>query len=377
MAVGNLFLGTARRKVGDVVLYRRDGVQQARVRVRTISNPKSEAQSLQRNYLAPVSKFYAPLSGVLEKSWEGLNRSRSHNEFNRTNIDLARQNGWYVDKYQGFTPLPYKVSHGTLSPLPYAMDESLHIYLPGNFTADSTVADFTTAMVALGYQVGDQVTVIACLEGAYSEVRPTWMRFFLNSGDTTKLTDVSNGQIAFSITDSEVFVEGIEDAIVAGAVIISRQSGDKWLRSSQFMVVADDYMANHSGEAARARAIASYSKGSTVNPSDVYLDGSEEQSVDIMVTVMPGSRVMSLGGRTYGQTGPYLRMNGIDKATMQVLSCCVRISGFTTVGVIKSDYTIDEDAPGDVATPYFTVTPADTRAIAWLETIGVPSSVFQ
>ena len=77
MAIGNLFLGAAKKTIGDIVLYRRNGVQQSRVRVRHIANPKTEAQALQRNYMAPVTKFYAPLAGVLEKSWEGLNRSES------------------------------------------------------------------------------------------------------------------------------------------------------------------------------------------------------------------------------------------------------------------------------------------------------------
>ena len=72
MAKGNLLLGTAKNSVGDVVMYRREGSEITRVRVRNVKNPKTNAQSFQRAIMAPIAKFYSPLSVVLERSFEGL-----------------------------------------------------------------------------------------------------------------------------------------------------------------------------------------------------------------------------------------------------------------------------------------------------------------
>ena len=77
MAKGNLLLGTAGNSVGDVVMYRREGAQVSRVRVRKIKNPKTDAQSLQRAAFSPVAKFYSPLAVVLERSFEGLSKMKS------------------------------------------------------------------------------------------------------------------------------------------------------------------------------------------------------------------------------------------------------------------------------------------------------------
>ena len=69
MAKGNLFLGTAARSVGDVVMYRREGSQVSRVRVRKIANPKTDAQCAQRAYMSAVVRFYQPLADILERSF--------------------------------------------------------------------------------------------------------------------------------------------------------------------------------------------------------------------------------------------------------------------------------------------------------------------
>ena len=48
MAKGNLILGTASRSIGDVTMYRRNGQQVSRARVRNIGNPRTEGQAKQR-----------------------------------------------------------------------------------------------------------------------------------------------------------------------------------------------------------------------------------------------------------------------------------------------------------------------------------------
>lgn len=265
MAKGNLFLGTATKKLGDVVMMRRDGEQISRVRVRTIANPKSDGQAAQRNYLAPVAKFYAPLASCLERSWEGKNRTKSYQAFLKANINLARQNGWSAVKGAPFTPFPYKVSEGTLNSAVVAWDQSM-----GGFTIGIT-ASISSNMGALsqalisryGLLEGDQVTVIAVNKGGDGGYSLGYHRFFINTSSTESFP-------SYITTRGGVIV--ISNA--ACAVIFSRYENNKWRRSTQYMVLATDVLATITGAANLAVAIKSYQKESSAPTSDVYLNGS-------------------------------------------------------------------------------------------------------
>ena len=280
MATGNLILGTARKKLGDVVMYRRNGEQQARVRVRKIANPKSEGQALQRNYMAPVSKFYAPLAGVLERSWEGLDTSRSANAFMKANIELARANGWYVRKGAGFTPLPYKVSKGIMQQCWYEFDTanaSIKWNIPRleQPTGDITIAQLSAALVNIGFHYGDQITILLFLgSGGYFDYYPAWCRFLLSQSDQTTIKSLLPYVVDVTATANTLTLStDVDEPLIGGAIIASRWDGKKWLRSTQYVVCDEEYMLDYTGADARAAAIASYRNGDSVVSSDVYLNG--------------------------------------------------------------------------------------------------------
>lgn len=91
MAKGNLFLGTGRGKVGDVVFYRKNGDQITRVRNRSIKNPDTEAQQIQRAVLASVSKAYQAGSAIFDHSFEGCGTgAECQARFQKLNIDWLR-----------------------------------------------------------------------------------------------------------------------------------------------------------------------------------------------------------------------------------------------------------------------------------------------
>lgn len=270
MAIGNLFLGTARKTIGDIVMYRRNGEQLSRVRVRKIANPRTEAQALQRNYMAPVTKFYAPLADVLEKSWEGLDRQKSLGAFLKTNAGLARSSGWYVVKGAGFTPLPYKVSNGTLPALSYSDSE---LSLGGQSIADIKVSTISAALVNMGYQYGDQLTTIICLEDAAGDVRPVWSRVLLSSTDESDIFSDIAGAVLFEQGNSALDYSGVLEVVIGAVFIVSRWNGSKWLRSSQYVQVTSTYLEQFTSIEARAAAIASYQSGDSVVSSDIYLNG--------------------------------------------------------------------------------------------------------
>ena len=295
MAKGNLFLGTAKKTIGDIVLYRRNGVQQSRVRVRHIANPKTEAQALQRNYMAPVTKFYAPLAGVLERSWEGLNRSESLSAFLKANFTLARQRGWYVEKGTEFLALPYQVSKGILAPLTYSYNALTLASTPG----DIQVSTISAILVSMGYELGDQVTFIGCVQDeAKGDIRPIWARFLLSDSDTSEIFADINGVVTFSAAEDSLAIAGVAEELVACAFIVSRWDGYKWLRSTQFVKCDEDYLQTFTTPEARAAAIASYRGGDSIVSSDVYLNGgsgSTSTKDEIIATMISKSNHQVVG----------------------------------------------------------------------------------
>lgn len=390
MAKGNLFLGTGRKKLGDVVLYRRNGQQQARVRIRNVANPKSYGQALQRNYLAPVSKFYAPLAGVLEKSWEGLNRMDSYQAFLKANIDLARQNGWAVPKGSGFTPLPYKLSKGVIQPLFYQWnDGTVGISTDIPASDASTIATLTETLVRRGYKDGDQLTVVGVFRTSQGDYVPSWFRIFLNSSDQTLLDDFGNGVILFTIDNNRLCVIESDDRLVAGAIIVSRFDGTKWLRSTQYLAMDQATLDEMSGEDALAAAVRSYQAGSSLNYSDVYLDGSTQGATEgdtqltVPVTLANGRSITFLPQTiaVYDGTGSspqHLAVLGVDVSNGESYAAWIFniIQGSANTGKYLATFNSygDERTRGEVTSLAFSS--ADSPLTAWLKNHGVYQEII-
>lgn len=93
MAKGNPFLGTSSGSVGDVTLYRREGQQISRVRVRQVANPQTSRQVFTRAILATISKAYSAGHEIFDHSFEGervpLGAQRY---FLRENLRMLRAN---------------------------------------------------------------------------------------------------------------------------------------------------------------------------------------------------------------------------------------------------------------------------------------------
>lgn len=278
----NIFLGSGSGSVGDVTSYRREGTQVSRLRVRNIKNPKSFGQAEQRNFMAPVSKFYAPLAVALEQSWEGKTPAASYSAFAARNIQLARANGWYLPKGTGFYPMPYQVTEGTLRPVTFHSVTDMQmdgISVKVNITADmvgNTIGALSKAFVSLGYKDGDQVTVIFALSAGSGNFYPTYYRFFLNSASTELLTTLPFNVNEWSEGDNSISFLPKGGSAVAGTIIVSRYENEKWRRSTQTMLVSEDILTAITSEAAKANAIASYRDGAFVPISEVYLNGSTQ-----------------------------------------------------------------------------------------------------
>lgn len=90
MAIGNFLLGQARKKLGDIVFYRRLGEQVARVRVRHIANPRSEGQAAQRSRLKALLPLFRLLDGAL---------------YQRIKPGWSQYNAFFSRNFKGIRPL--------------------------------------------------------------------------------------------------------------------------------------------------------------------------------------------------------------------------------------------------------------------------------
>lgn len=280
MAKGNLFLGTAARSVGDVVMYRREGSQVSRVRVRKIANPKTEAQCRQRAYMAPIPKFFSPLAVVLERSFEGLSKAKSYAKFIKVNADKARANDWLLPKGIGFFPLPYQLSQGTLPQIPQSMESGnsiLKLDITATGETHTTIGQLSTDLIAVGYQNGDVVTII-CVNGTLNgnNFVPVTMQFIIDNTSEVALTTLDKG--GFGLTydlEDGWFIGHDKDQLIAGAIIVARFENDKWRRSTQDLLVDGSLLTQISAAAYKAAAIESYSASAAGANPMVYLDGDE------------------------------------------------------------------------------------------------------
>lgn len=91
MSKGNPFLGQARGKVGDIVLYRANGEQIARSLNRHPRNPNTNLQVAQRMIFSTVSQASKYLLPVVDHAFERYSSSNDNlKRFRRVNLDRLR-----------------------------------------------------------------------------------------------------------------------------------------------------------------------------------------------------------------------------------------------------------------------------------------------
>lgn len=91
MSKGNMLLGYARGKVGDLVFSRLNGRQITRARNRSPKNPRTAAQMAQRAIMSTLGKAYSAGKEVFDHSFEGLKvGTENQSEFMKLNTNLFR-----------------------------------------------------------------------------------------------------------------------------------------------------------------------------------------------------------------------------------------------------------------------------------------------
>lgn len=84
-----MLLGQGAGKLGDLVLYRNAGQQQARAYVTNPKNPKTYKQAQQRAKFASVALAYQYFKTIIDRSTRYANGRTAYNEFLKNNISAA------------------------------------------------------------------------------------------------------------------------------------------------------------------------------------------------------------------------------------------------------------------------------------------------
>lgn len=189
MAKGNMLLGFARKKVGDLVMYRANGEQITRARNRNPRNPKSDRQAIQRCVLATAAKTVAALRPLYNHSWQGVEtgaRSLQHAQKKLMTLYRAAAVGTINADAEALPAVfalkgapigafvkGQPLTTGSLTINSYKMFTSgganrniAHYALasqPGNITDD---ASYRAALATMGLEPGDQLTVVVYSQSA-------------------------------------------------------------------------------------------------------------------------------------------------------------------------------------------------------------------
>ena len=299
MAKGNLLLGMGRGKLGDVVLYRQNGQQMSRPRVRVVKNPRTSGQQIQRMIQATIAYAYAGLKTIVDHSFEGIQYGgKSMNYFMKRNMDalrsqvIAADNGVNISarfaapNIRVLYPNEYIVSNGSLVPFATPTGniidpESLAPGLSFPYAVDGSTT-FGGFMAALGASAGEQLTFlffnvdkdgkdeVAKInnESAYASALAVRRLKFKDSYSEQELRKemASISDEAFfnlfdaSVSDTDIAVAPGSQVgslyatvpsfknkrvVYGGCCIRSMKNGESWLRSPQTVYISSDWLGSN------------------------------------------------------------------------------------------------------------------------------------
>lgn len=279
MAKGNPFMGTARGKLADMVLYRRGGEQISRVRIRRIANPRTEAQLVNRIVVSTFSKRYAILKPICDHAFQGFSTpAKNMAEFMKQNVSMVNAEiaekkdsirYWETTMYNFNGRNDYDalvgetiVSKGTLPTIMAyrgGTEDNAGIVF-SDMTGLGANPTYAQIANALGLQLGDQVTLLITTGNLETGTMRGLVvaRFILQpseGGGTTAF--ISNGVINSPNLKNEMagitvsydtenglsftFTDIPKDEAVAYATIASRYSAGQWERSLAYLWSFDDF----------------------------------------------------------------------------------------------------------------------------------------
>lgn len=268
MSKGNMLLGHARGKVGDLVFSRQNGQQVTRARAAVVSNPQTTAQMVQRILMNTVSQAYSKMSAIVDHSFEGLKKGQpSMSYFIKTNLAMLRNrvansqaqgydfsSMYYYTQLKSnyYAPNAYIIAKGQLPEV--GVDADFFGQMVATNIALSEGATYADVIAAAGLQRGDQLTFI----GFVGEATAPTFKFarvildphnedgtpadltsaFIADGAVNLPSPKNEGDLSLAITDG-VLQFGFGINCFSAAVIVSRKKADgTWMRSNATLTVA-------------------------------------------------------------------------------------------------------------------------------------------
>ena len=324
MAKGNMFLGMARGKVGDVVFYRADGQQLSRVRNRNPRNPRSNAQLFQRAIMATIVQAYTAGKAIFDHSFQGYSvGAQCQREFLKRNAKLLRET-IAVDINTPIATNQQKgrvVAPGISSPVPFAYEISSGTYQQTIFAEGNsgtsyglpTINSGETAKAyfeRVGFIVGDIYTFVMFVpnenvlyqSNLWDDVLASqnacsfgYVRLIVKdaSADNTPLTKISQlfdiecvgpfvksaevlGNLALTSFDIESLSVDDSGYYTTGALGLIRSRRDQDLRSNSKMMVIYGSVAEDMFGIASDYILDAWKSGtSSIGESDLILEGGE------------------------------------------------------------------------------------------------------
>lgn len=257
MAKGNMLLGQARGKVGDIVFSRTNGQQVIKAKAQQVKNPQTKAQMIQRIILNTVAQVYSKMQPICDHSFEGVNNGQDcMSYFMSKNAKLLRQlaSEFGID---ASTPLvvdlgstdfasnPYIVSKGTLPEI--VMEESTEYQSIAMGDADT----YASIINYYGLRRGDQLTFLVFDKIASQQAQFHYARIILDPRETDgsdadlSTPFVSDGVVQkanprnenygveYDLNGDSLYFGGVSGrTTLMRGVIVSRLGEDgNWLRS--------------------------------------------------------------------------------------------------------------------------------------------------
>lgn len=336
MAKGNMLLGQARGKVGDIVFSRNNGQQVIRARSAQVKNSKTTAQTLQRIVMNTVAQAYSFMLPICDHSFEGVKVGQdTMSTFMKRNLNLlrrritiAREQSGSLEGIFSFTPVgsktfalnSYIMSEGTLPRISVTSlvtqggaNQGAQIAIAGA-RQEMTYADFISAF---GLRKGDQITFVQVSQGADGNFLFNYARVILDPMDAEGVPmaldtqmiednavlnpcDRNEGMFTTLAVDNGVLTFHLGGGTpVSACVIVSRQdTTGQWLRSTSTLAIPSNLL--EFNQTSLLDAIDLYYSGGIDFESDWYLNNSISSAGNSTSPSSSSPRVTSLyvGGLT-------------------------------------------------------------------------------
>ena len=259
MAKTGFWLNGAKGKVAGTTIYQSNGETVMRVINRSVKNPRTTAQLIQRIITKTVAKQYSAMKEICDHSFEGVTAGANtmakfrsvNNTLLRERIAAAQQAGDKFDEMYNFVPLKtnafipaiVQISDGSLPSVTVLSATGSARVILGETNTYQGVLDY------LGLERGDQLTFVTIetinetpkflfnrvildpreQDGSAAPLSTTFIAenkivkpSFRNEGTFSWLDWGEDNVVQFHIK---------EETVIGAAIIVSRKVNNDWLRS--------------------------------------------------------------------------------------------------------------------------------------------------